>query len=97
MAADTSSGTGTQVLAPGPERLCSRPVFVYARLCAHACLNTDATECAPRQPDLDPRSEKVRVQATPPLIFFQVRVNDSESFVEHCGVFSCRRNLNRRA
>ena len=67
MATDTSSRTGTQVLAPGPERLCSKPVLIFAHLRVCACLNTDATEHAPRQPDLVPRSQKVRVQAT--LVF----------------------------
>lgn len=42
-AADASSLTRTQVPAPGSERLCSRPVFVYARsrACACACAYVD--------------------------------------------------------
>lgn len=41
--------------------------YLHMHACVCACLNTDATEHAPGQPDLVPRSQKVRVQAT--LVF----------------------------
>ena len=93
VAAGTRSRTGIQVLAPGPEHLCSKPVFVYAHLRAYTQM---LLSVHPGSLTFTPDHKRLAFRP-PNLLCFQVRLNDSESFVEHCGVFSCCGNLNRRA